>query len=160
MGTLEADSQRWAVRSTVFGSLFGLLVCNAVQAQVIPDGSLNTIVTSPTSDNFTITNGSASGSNLFHSFTSFSIPTNGSAVFDLVNTPNVSTIFGRVTGSNLSNIDGLIKTVNNSNPVSLFLLNPNGIIFGSKARLNVGGSFVAKFGYPFYRQAIATINQL
>ncbi|KAM3098589.1 filamentous hemagglutinin N-terminal domain-containing protein [Phormidesmis sp. 146-35] len=108
---------------------------------------MNTIVTSPSSNNFTITNGSSAETNLFHSFTTFSTPTGGTATFSLVNTPNISTIFSRVTGSNVSNrsnvsnIDGLIKTVNSSNPVSLFLVNPNGILFGSNARLDIGGSF-------------------
>ena len=82
------------------------------------------------------------GANLFHSFSQFAIPTGGSATFDLVNTPNISTIFSRVTGGNVSNIDGLIQTTNNNNPVSLFLLNPSGIIFGSNAKLNIGGSFI------------------
>ncbi|WP_055076330.1 filamentous hemagglutinin N-terminal domain-containing protein, partial [Pseudanabaena sp. 'Roaring Creek'] len=99
---------------------------------------------SPDNLNFTITNGNQpnNGANLFHSFSQFSVPTGGSATFNLVNTPNITTIFSRVTGGSVSNIDGLIQTINNNNPVSLFLLNPNGIIFGSNARLNIGGSFV------------------
>ena len=71
-----------------------------------------------------------------------SVPTGGSATFNLVDTPNISTIFSRVTGGNISNIDGLIQTTNSNNPVSLFLINPSGIIFGSNARLNIGGSFI------------------
>lgn len=120
-----------------------LLCCSAVQAQSIaPDRSLNTTVNSTDGRNFTITNGTAASSNLFHSFQEFSIPTRGSATFDLINTPNIRTIFNRVTGSNISNIDGLIQTVNQSQPVSLFLLNPNGIVFRSNAQLNVSGSFI------------------
>ncbi|OUL26530.1 S-layer family protein [Nostoc sp. 106C] len=110
-------------------------------AQVTSDGSLNTIV-SPNSNHFTITNGSTAGSNLFHSFSKFSVPTGGSATFDLVNTPNIKTIFSRVSGRNVSNIDGLIQTLNANNPVSLFLMNPAGIIFGQNAKLDIGGSFV------------------
>ncbi|MEH1893247.1 MAG: filamentous hemagglutinin N-terminal domain-containing protein [Nostoc sp.] len=110
-------------------------------AQVTPDATLNTTV-SQSGNNFTITNGSAAGSNLFHSFREFSVPTGGSATFNLINTPNISTIFSRVTGGSISQIDGVIKTINSSNPVSLFLLNPSGIIFGANAQLNIGGSFV------------------
>ncbi|OYD95261.1 filamentous hemagglutinin [Nostoc sp. 'Peltigera membranacea cyanobiont' 210A] len=110
-------------------------------AQVTSDGALNTTV-SQNGNNFIINNGTAAGSNLFHSFGQFSVPTGGSATFDLINTPNISTIFSRVTGGSVSNIDGLIRTLNSSNPVSLFLLNPSGIVFGANAKLNIGGSFV------------------
>jgi filamentous hemagglutinin family protein len=125
--------------------LAGMLLPITASAQsVSSDGTLSTKVTSPDNLNFTITNGNnpSNGSNLFHSFSQFSVPTNGSAKFDLVNTPNISTIFSRVTGGSISNINGLIQTLNSSNPVSLFLLNPSGIIFGQNARLNIGGSFV------------------
>ncbi|BAU12100.1 unknown protein [Leptolyngbya sp. NIES-3755] len=126
-----------------FLCLSPLVTIEQVKAQtVVPDSSLGTIVT-PNNGNFTITGGSLAGSHLFHSFREFSIPTGGSASFDLVNTPNVSTIFSRVTGSTASSIDGLIKTINHSTPVSLFLLNPNGVLFGKNARLDLSGSFVA-----------------
>jgi filamentous hemagglutinin family protein len=110
-------------------------------AQVTSDSTTNTIV-NPNGNNFTILNGIEKGNNLFHSFSNFSVPTGGSASFDLVNTPNITTIFSRVTGGNISNIDGLISTVNSTNPVSLFLMNPNGIIFGQNAKLDISGSFV------------------
>jgi filamentous hemagglutinin family protein len=118
-----------------------LLLSTSAQAQVSPDGRLSTIVTSPNGQDFTITNGNVAGGNLFHSFSDFSIPTGGSATFDLIGTPNITTIFSRVTGSNISNIDGLMQTANGINPVNLFLLNPNGILFGANARLNLTGSF-------------------
>ncbi|WP_334946471.1 S-layer family protein [Nostoc sp.] len=105
------------------------------------DGTTNTIV-NPNGNNFTILNGIEKGNNLFHSFSNFSISTGGSAKFDLTNTPNITTIFSRVTGGNVSNIDGLIRTLNSTNAVSLFLMNPAGIVFGKNASLNIGGSFV------------------
>ncbi len=110
-------------------------------AQVTSDGTTNTIV-NPSGNNFTILNGIEKGNNLFHSFSNFSVPTGGSATFDLTNTPNITTIFSRVTGGNVSNIDGLISTINSNNAVSLFLMNPAGIIFGANAQLNIGGSFL------------------
>ncbi|MHC5734816.1 two-partner secretion domain-containing protein [Nostoc sp.] len=110
-------------------------------AQVTSDGTTNTIV-NPSGNNFNILNGIEKGNNLFHSFSNFSVPTGGSATFDLINTPNITTIFSRVTGGNVSNIDGLIQTLNGNNPVSLFLMNPAGIVFGKNASLNIGGSFV------------------
>ncbi|MCW5315511.1 filamentous hemagglutinin N-terminal domain-containing protein [Nostoc sp. KVJ3] len=129
--------------SILLGLVNGMLLwCGFANAQVTSDSTLNTTVKSVNNHDFTIINGSAAGSNLFHSFSNFSIPTGGSATFDLVNMPNTSTIFSRVTGGRVSNIDGLIKTINSKNPVSLFLLNPQGIIFGSNAKLNISGSFV------------------
>ncbi|MBD2772900.1 filamentous hemagglutinin N-terminal domain-containing protein [Iningainema tapete] len=130
--------------SVCLGLVNGILTAGMMlraMAQVIPDGTTNTTV-NPNGNNFTILNGIEKGNNLFHSFSNFSVPTGGSATFDLVNTPNITTIFSRVTGGNVSNIDGLIRTVNSSNPVSLFLLNPAGIVFGQNARLDISGSFV------------------
>ncbi|MEB3217879.1 MAG: S-layer family protein [Nostocales cyanobacterium 94392] len=112
-----------------------------VVAQVTSDGTTNTTVNS-INNNFTILNGIEKGNNLFHSFSNFSVPTSGSATFDVTNTPNITTIFSRVTGGNISNIDGLIQTLGGNNPVSLFLMNPNGIVFGKDASLNIGGSFI------------------
>ncbi|MDJ0798055.1 MAG: S-layer family protein [Calothrix sp. MO_167.B12] len=109
-------------------------------AQVISDGTTNTTVNT-SGNNFTILNGIEKGNNLFHSFSNFSVPTNGSASFDLTNTPDITTIFSRVTGGNVSNINGLIQTLNSNNSVSLFLMNPAGIMFGENARLNIGSSF-------------------
>jgi filamentous hemagglutinin family protein len=113
------------------------LVINPAQAQVLPDNSLPTVANSLDNRNFTIEAGGRSGSNLFHSFSQFSVPTNGSVLFN--NTADVQNIFSRVTGSQVSNIDGLLQTQGTAN---LFLLNPNGIVFGPNAKLNIGGSFL------------------
>ncbi|WP_335213810.1 S-layer family protein [Nostoc sp.] len=118
-----------------------LLWSRCAIAQVTSDGTTNTIV-NQSGNNFTILNGIEKGNNLFHSFSNFSVPTGAWARFDLINTPNITTIFSRVTGGNVSNIDGLIQTLNTNNPVSLFLMNPAGIIFGKNAQLNIGGSFI------------------
>ncbi|MCP6757830.1 MAG: filamentous hemagglutinin N-terminal domain-containing protein [Fischerella sp. CENA71] len=111
---------------------------NTVRAQVSSDGSLSTTVSSPDGSNFTIDNGNRAGGNLFHSFSQFSVPNGGSAVFQ--NSPDVQNIISRVTGGSISNIDGLIRAQGSAN---LFLLNPAGIAFGPNASLNIGGSFFA-----------------
>jgi filamentous hemagglutinin family protein len=143
MGAIcKGTSQR--VKTFLGAVTTGLLTSGMVLpaiAQVTSDRTTNTTVTA-NGNNFKILNGIEKGNNLFHSFSNFSVPTGGSASFDLVNTPNITTIFSRVTGSSVSNIDGLIRTLNSSNSVSLFLMNPNGIIFGQNAKLDIGGSFV------------------
>ncbi|QLE57292.1 S-layer family protein [Nostoc sp. TCL26-01] len=110
--------------------------CGFANAQVSADGSLKTTV-SQSGNDFIITNGDRIGNNLFHSFSQFSIPTNGSVSFQ--NASDIHNIFSRVTGGNLSHIDGLIQANGHAN---LFLLNPSGIMFGPNASLNISGSFI------------------
>ena len=105
-------------------------------AQVIRDGTTNTTV-EVQGNNFTIQQGDRAGGNLFHSFSDFSVPTDGSASFN--NAADIVNIFSRVTGGNISNIDGLLGANGSAN---LFLINPAGIIFGEGARLDIGGSFL------------------
>ena len=112
------------------------LISKSVQAQVTSDGILSTAVTQ-SGNTFTIDQGDRVGNNLFHSFSQFSVPTSGTAIFN--NAIDVQNIFSRVTGGNISNINGVIRANGNAN---LFLLNPSGILFGPNASLNIGGSFI------------------
>jgi filamentous hemagglutinin family protein len=101
----------------------------------VADNTLGTQV-SGTGNNFDITGGVNRGQTLFHSFTDFSVPTNGQANF--TNPVGNRDIITRVTGNLFSDINGTV----NSNGANFFLINPNGIVFGTNARLNVGKAFV------------------
>ncbi|NEO35430.1 MAG: filamentous hemagglutinin N-terminal domain-containing protein [Moorea sp. SIOASIH] len=75
--------------------------------------------------------------NLFHSFLEFNVE-NGQRVY-FANPAGIENILSRVTGANPSNILGTLGVDGGAN---LFLINPNGIFFGDKAKLDVSGSFV------------------
>ena len=114
-----------------------LLPIGVAQGQISSDGSLSTNVNSVDNANFTIDGGNRVGGNLFHSFGQFSVPTGGSAIFN--NATDVNNIIGGVTGDSISNIDGLLGANGSAN---LFLLNPNGIIFGANGSVDIGGSLI------------------
>jgi filamentous hemagglutinin family protein len=120
----------------------------SAQTAIVPDQSLGaeaSIVQSrPGFD--VITGGATRGDGLFHSFTRFSVGDRGASYF-LVR-PEVQNIFARVTGNTASTISGSLGVrVNNADfsnsTASLFLLNPNGIVFGPNAKLDLAGSFLA-----------------
>jgi filamentous hemagglutinin family protein len=141
-------------RCLQFG-LAGLLGCLSVsfltsktqaqQSNIVPDNTLGA-ESSQVIDNFQglpieiITGGATRQINLFHSFQEFNISEGRGAYFFSPNA-NIQNILARVTGNNTSEILGRLGTLGSSSP-NLFLINPNGIVFGENASLDVQGSFV------------------
>ncbi|MEH2160725.1 MAG: filamentous hemagglutinin N-terminal domain-containing protein [Nostoc sp.] len=117
----------------------------AQQSNIVPDKTLGA-ESSQVIGNYqgqpieAITGGATRQSNLFHSFQEFNISEGRGAYFFSPNA-NIQNILARVTGNNRSEILGILGTFGNSNP-NLFLINPNGIVFGKNASLDVQGSFL------------------
>jgi filamentous hemagglutinin family protein len=112
-------------------------------SKILPDqtlGAESSIVQPSNSqpDRIDIHGGAIRGTNLFHSFQDFNVNEGQSVYF--ANPPKIEAIFSRVTGSNPSMILGRLGV---SGFADLFLLNSNGIIFGSNASLDLHGSFIA-----------------
>jgi filamentous hemagglutinin family protein len=118
--------------------VFCFVRSSIVSAQVLPDNTTNTRVNGDCAVSCTIDGGIEAGSNLFQSFQEFNIAPNGKILFI---DHGIANIFSRITGSNPSQIFGTLG-VSGGN-ANLFLINPNGIIFGENARLDLKGSFVA-----------------
>jgi filamentous hemagglutinin family protein len=109
---------------------------------------------SGTNNNFAITGGVKLGQRLFHSFQDFSVPTNGAVTF--FNPVGNQSIITRVTGSSFSDINGVVNTQG----ANFLLINPNGIVFGTNAQLNVGRAFLGSTanGIDLADAGRATIN--
>ena len=125
-----------------------VLVPRSIHAQsnIVPDNTLGNESSEVTPDLNNalieqITGGAQRGQNLFHSFEEFNVK-DGSAVYFSSPNADIANILSRVTGNDVSEIFGTLGTSGASQP-DLFLINPNGIIFGENASLDVGSSFVA-----------------
>jgi filamentous hemagglutinin family protein len=109
--------------------------------QIIPDNSLgteNSVVNSNANTDL-IDGGARRGANLFHSFQEFNVGQEGKAYFS--NPAGIDNILSRVTGGRPSNIFGTLGVADGN--ANLFFINPNGILFGPDARLDMRGSFLA-----------------
>jgi filamentous hemagglutinin family protein len=137
------------------GTLLGFADRGIAQSVIVPDDTLGE-ERSVVVPNFlgqpieAIGGGAQRGQNLFHSFREFNISNGRGAYFAIPNL-DIRNVLTRVTGDNPSNILGTIGTFSPATGsvrvpvqnVNLFLINPNGIVFGRNARLNVGASFIA-----------------
>jgi filamentous hemagglutinin family protein len=130
--------------SSLFLSNFFIFKNTSVNAQITPDTTLgnessqinsNVLIKGFNADQ--VNGGATRGSNLFHSFSEFNIK-DGQRVY-FANPSGVFNILTRVTGKDASSIFGTLGVDGNAN---LFLMNPNGILFGKNASLDVQGSFI------------------
>jgi len=123
------------------------------QSNIAPDETLAEDERSVVTPNFNgtpnevITGGATRERNLFHSFREFNVDAERGAYF--FSPDGIANILSRVTGENPSAINGILGTFGIDGDTfvrsgaNLFLINPNGIIFGPEARLDLGGSFMA-----------------
>lgn len=108
-------------------------------AQLVPDATLGgqPSIVHTTNSIDTIQGGRRVGNNLFHSFQEFNVGAGRSLYFT---DPGVANILTRVTGNHPSHIQGRLGV---NGAANLFLMNPNGIIFGAGASLDMRGAFTA-----------------
>jgi len=126
--------------SSAIATVFAIPI--ETMAQIVPDNSLRgekSAITSSQENNVDrIDGGAIRGRNLFHSFQDFNVQSQQKVYFS--NPSGIENILGRVTGNKTSHILGTLGVLGNAN---LYLVNPNGIIFGEGARLDISGSFFA-----------------
>jgi filamentous hemagglutinin family protein len=91
-----------------------------------------------------IDGGATRNNNVFHSFSEFNIG-QGQRVY-FANPVNIENIISRITGNSGSNIFGTLGVLGDAN---VFFINPNGIIFGPEAQLDIRGSFTASTANSF-----------
>ncbi|MEM6405362.1 MAG: filamentous hemagglutinin N-terminal domain-containing protein, partial [Pseudomonadota bacterium] len=117
-----------------------LMWCGAVQAApgggLIADGTAGTQVTQ-FGQTFVIEGGTTRGGNLLHSFQEFNVETGQTADFQAPH--DTKHIISRVTGANDSWIDGKIHSY--TSQADMYLVNPNGVIFGKNVILQVQDAF-------------------
>lgn len=132
-------------------SVVSILTSDISSAQITPDttlGNQSSRVTTGVNikghETDLIEGGVQRGSSLFHSFTEFNVNNGQRVYFD--NPTGIADIFSRVTGSNASHILG---TLGVNGAANLYLLNSNGIIFGTNAKLDIQGSLFATTANSF-----------
>ena len=132
------------VKVGLFAGLVVLGSSRVARSQVIPDNTLGAESSSITNGTVggestrLIEGGATRGSSLFHSFGSFDVDLGNSVYF--ASPGDITNIFSRVTGASVSNIKGRLGVAGAAN---LFFLNPNGIVFGPSAELDISSSFAA-----------------
>jgi filamentous hemagglutinin family protein len=128
-----------AQRLTVTAAL--LLAGRAAHAEVVFDGSLGPTGTLAGTFDIPDDYGTQVGANLFHSFSAFNVNPGESATFTSDFGGLTANVIARITGNGLTTIDGALSSTIPG--ASLWIINPNGLVFGANAVLDVDGGFHA-----------------
>lgn len=128
--------------TSLWGCWIGVVLTQPAIAQITPDATLgdekSVLTPGDNPIDILIRGGVSLDSLLFHSFETFNVG-DGKRVY-FANPSGIEIIFTRVTGENLTTILGTLGVDGSAN---LILLNPNGIVFGENAQLDVSGAFRA-----------------
>ena len=131
-----------------------------VLAQIVPDQTLgaeasvvvpNVLINGVDAER--IEGGAIRSKVLFHSFDQFNVAEQQGAYF--ASPVGIERILSRVTGTDVSDIFG---TLGVEGTADLFFLNPNGIVFGENARLDIAGSFMATTADAFEFGELGTFS--
>lgn len=149
----EAQNRRTGVRSRAATLVLGTLVAflaSPASAQVVLDPTFSSDTVGAgdyapgLSTDYLIRQsyGQTAGTNLFHQFTRFDIPTGQSATFveDAAGS-GIERIIARVNGTSASSIDGVLRSTIPG--ADLYFYNARGVVFGPNARLDLRGAFHA-----------------
>jgi filamentous hemagglutinin family protein len=135
----------------LFASNLTFIFAPSASSQITPDNTLGAerSVVAPNTNvrglpATLIQGGATRGVNLFQSFSQFNVGDAQRVYFS--NPQGIQNILSRITGGDPSRIFGTLGVDGKAN---LFFLNPNGIIFGPNARLDVAGSFFASTANSF-----------
>jgi filamentous hemagglutinin family protein len=129
---IKTDASWGRTPSTLRPSAGGTTVTGNQGATYNVPGNLYTI---------TEAQGRVAGSNLFHSFESFSVGTGDAALFTTT-TATLTNVISRISGNTPSTINGglFLKAAEGSKP-NFFFINPNGVTFGAGAQVDVPAAF-------------------
>ncbi|MCV6638799.1 filamentous hemagglutinin N-terminal domain-containing protein [Candidatus Albibeggiatoa sp. nov. NOAA] len=122
--------------------VFACVAASAVQAEIsINQLSVNSYQLPAIDGVYNIPQelGQTVGSNLFHSFDNFNLNAGETAQF--IGSEQIQNVISRVTGNEPSLINGTIRSLMPN--ADFYFLNPNGIVFGESAQLQVPNSFHA-----------------
>ena len=118
-----------------------MVAATSANAEIVFDGSLGPA--GEQSGDMVVGEGDGTrrGANLFHSFDVLNVNTGESLLFTTDFVGSTENIISRVTGTGASLIDGLVWS--DVPDASLWLINPNGMVFGENAIVDVQGGFHA-----------------